>query len=256
MLFELLVFFKFLLFFDDQIVFQWWQVRPYFHLNLLLRHVFEFFILVIQWKPFRIVHVPKFVVLPPVVLLLTLFSFSIISFNILLKSFVFSQTGIEPILYVIVDSSRHVLLDLDPLVAVQLMELHQLEVFSNSPLVFVQVRVYVVVPPFSALFTNSTRQVGCNFLPFLEPIFSHFVLKDHVFFRSPVTLDLLHGTVFSIVSEKQPPIHAVHFTFVGTQCKLVLLAFEGVHVSVELLCDNADVVNFMARHQSDQFIIL
>ena len=199
--FELLVFFKFFFLLNDQIIFQGRQVRAYFHLNLLLGHVFKFFVLLIKWKPFRVVHIPEFVVLSPVVLLLALLSFSIICFDILLKCLVFSQACIEPILDVIVDPSRHVLLDLDPLVAVKLVELHQLEVFSNSPFVFVQVRVHVVVPPFSALLANSAGQVGCNFLPFLEAIFSHFVFENHVFFWGPVAFDLLHGTVFGIVSE-------------------------------------------------------
>ena len=38
---------------------------------------------------------------------------------------------------VVVDSARHVLLDLDPFVAVKLVKLHQLQVLGDGPLVLV-----------------------------------------------------------------------------------------------------------------------
>ena len=78
-------------------------------------------------------------------------------FQVLLKGLVLAETGVEPVFDVVVNSTRHQLLDLDPFVTIFLVQLHQLEVLSDGPLRFVQMGVHIVVPTFAALFADSAR---------------------------------------------------------------------------------------------------
>jgi hypothetical protein len=47
-------------------------------------------------------------------------------------------------------------LNLDPFVAEELVELHKLEILSDRPLFFVEVGIDIIIPSFSALFSDST----------------------------------------------------------------------------------------------------
>lgn len=75
----------------------------------------------------------------------------------MLKGLELPKASIEPILDVIVNASRHKLLDLNPLVAILLVELHKLEVLSEGPLFLVKVGINIVVPPFPALLADASR---------------------------------------------------------------------------------------------------
>jgi hypothetical protein len=56
-LFHDLILLQLFLFFKNDIVFEWWKVGTNFHLNLLLGHVFEFFILSVQWEALGVINV-------------------------------------------------------------------------------------------------------------------------------------------------------------------------------------------------------
>lgn len=57
--------------------------------------------------------------------------------QVLIERLIFPQRCIKSVFDVIIDTSRHELLDLDPLVAVLLVQLHQLNVLGYCPLIFV-----------------------------------------------------------------------------------------------------------------------
>jgi hypothetical protein len=64
--------------------------------------------------------------LPPVVLLFTLLSFFVVGFEVLFKCFVLPEACVKSILDVVVYTTGHMLLNLDPFVAINFVELHQL----------------------------------------------------------------------------------------------------------------------------------
>ena len=165
--------------------------------------------------------------LPPVIFLLAFLSLFVIGFKILFKGFILSEACIKPIFDVIVNTPWHVLLNLNPLIAIDLVELHELQVLSDGPLLFVQVWVHIVIPSLPTLFADSSGQKGSDLLPLFEAIFSHLLLEDHVFFRCPVTLNLLDGTILSVISEKKPPVHTLNFGLFLTKDGLLF----GRHVS-------------------------
>lgn len=149
--------------------------------------------------------------LAPIVLFLALLSPFVDCLNIVVKSFVFSEARVEAIFDIVVDSTGHVLLDLHPLVAIFLMEVHELQVLGHSPFLLVEVWIDVVVPSLTTLLSDTPRQKSCYFLPFLKAIFCNFLFQNHVFFRGPVTLDLFDRAILGVVPEQKPPIHAVDF---------------------------------------------
>lgn len=106
--------------------------------------------------------------LPPVILFLLPLSFFVVRLQVLLEGLVFAETSIEPVFDVVVDPTGHQLLNLNPLVAIFLMQLHQLKVLCDGPLLFVQIWVHIVVPAFAALFANSARQESRDLLPLFE----------------------------------------------------------------------------------------
>ena len=203
------VFFELTFLLLDDVILQGREVLANLHLDLLLGHVFEFLVLLVHGKSLRVINIPKFVVLAPVVLLFLLFSLLIMGLKVVLKGLELPEAGIEPILNVIVDASRHQLLNLDPLVAILLMELHKLEVLSESPLFLVKVGINIVVPPLPALLADASRQEGGNLLPLFEAVLSYLLLEHHVFLWGPVAFDLLDGTIFSLVPQLEPTVHAI-----------------------------------------------
>lgn len=139
--------------------------------------------------------------LSPVVLFLTLLSLFVVCLKILFEGFILSEASIKSVFNIIVNTTRHVLLYLNPFVAVDFVQLHELEVLSDSPLFFVEVWVDIVIPSLPTLLSDSTGQKGSNLLPFLQAVLSHLFLEDHVLFRCPVAFDLLDSAVLSIVPE-------------------------------------------------------
>ena len=124
---------------------------------LLLSHVLELLVLLIKRQPFGVIDISELVVLPPVVFLFALLSLAVVSFQILLEGLVFTKTCVKSVLNVIVNSSRHVLLDLNPFVSEHFVQFHKLQVFRYGPFFFVEVWVHIVVPSFTTLLANSTR---------------------------------------------------------------------------------------------------
>ena len=159
--------------------------------------------------------------LSPVVLLLALLSLLVVGFEILVKVFIFPEARIKTVLDIIVNAAGHELLDLDPLVPELLVQLHQLQILSNRPLVLVQVRVDVVVPSLAALLPDAPWQESGNLLPFLQPQLCHLFPEYHVFFRCPIALDLLHSAVACVVSEVEPSIHAFNLALVLAQHRML-----------------------------------
>lgn len=151
--------------------------------------------------------------LAPIVLFLALLSPFVDCLNIIVKSFIFSEAGIEAIFDIVVDSTWHVLLDLNPLVTIFLMEVHKLQILGNRPFLLVEIWINIIVPSLATLLSDTPRQKSCYFLPFLKAIFCNFISQDHIFFWGPVTLYLLNCAILSIFTEQKPPIHAVDFRF-------------------------------------------
>jgi len=88
-------------------------------------------------------------------------------------------------------------------------ELHQLQIFGDCPLLLVEVWVYVVVPSLSALLADPARQIGSYLLPLLQAVLCHLLFQDHVFFGCPVTFDLLDSAILGVVAEEKPSVHAL-----------------------------------------------
>ena len=148
--------------------------------------------------------------LPPVVLFLALLPLSIVGLEVLLKGFILAEGSVESILDVVIYSSWHVLLNLNPFVSKHLVELHQLKIFGDGPLFFVEVWIDIVVPSLSALLADSSRKKCGNLLPFFEAVLRNLLFKDHILFRSPVAFNLLDCTVLSIISQNEPSVHTFH----------------------------------------------
>lgn len=72
------VFFELTFLLLDDVILQGREVLANLHLDLLLGHVFEFLVLLVHGKSLRVIDIPKFVVLAPVVLLFLLFSLLIV----------------------------------------------------------------------------------------------------------------------------------------------------------------------------------
>ena len=156
-LLQQLVLLELFLLFEYDLVLERRQVRTYFHLDLLLGHVLELLILIVKWQPFRVVDIAQLIVLPPVILLFALLPLAIVGLQVLLKGLILAQAGVKPILDVVVNSTWHVLLNLHPFVAVDLVELHQLEVLGDGPFLLVEVWIDIVIPSLPALLSDSAR---------------------------------------------------------------------------------------------------
>jgi len=198
-------------------------------------------------------------VLPPVIFLFAFFSFFVIGFEILFECFVFSKTCIKSVFDIIIYTTWHVLLYLDPLVAIDFVELHQLKILSNGPFLFVQVWVDIIIPSLPTLLTYSSGQKGSDFFPLFKAIFSNLLFKNHVFFWGPVTFDLLDSAILSIVSQKKPPIHALNLGLFLTEDGLLFgrhINLEAINKAIELFVYRLDVLHLIGGHKLDQIIIL
>jgi hypothetical protein len=211
LLFVVLVFFEFLLLLLEQLRFQGWQVRSDLHLDLVLCHVLKFLVLVVHWQSLGVVHVSQFVMLSPVVFLLIFLSFFVVSFHVFFKSFEFSEACVESVLDIVINSTWHEFLYLNPLVSKVLVEFHELQVLSHGPFLLVEVGVYVVIPSLSTLLADSSRQECGDLLPLLEAVLCDLLPENHVFFRRPVAFDLLDGAVPRVIPKVKPAIHAFQF---------------------------------------------
>ena len=78
-------------------------------------------------------------------------------FKILLLGLVLAKKVIEPVFDVVVDSFRHKLFDLDPFVAEHLVQFHELNVLSDGPLHLIEFWIKVIIPPLTAMLSDSTR---------------------------------------------------------------------------------------------------
>ena len=135
------------------------------------------------------------------------------------------------------------------------MQLHELKVLRQSPLLLVEVRVDVVVPALATLLTDTPGQESGDLLPLLETVLGHLLLQDHVLLRGPVALDLLHSAVLRVVAQEQPPVHAVHGCLqlpLVLRVLIVLLGDPIVQESVNL----ADIFDLVYRHKLHQLFIL
>jgi len=150
-------------------------------------------------------------VLPPVVLLLLLVSLPIVSRDVVFEATVFLQARIESVLDVVVNTPWHERLNHHPLISIFLVKLHELEVFGDSPFFFVQVRIHIIVPSFTALLSNTPREESGNLLPFFKAVLGYLVAQDHVLLRSPVSFYLFDCSIFSAISQAEPSIHALNF---------------------------------------------
>lgn len=215
--------------------------------------------MLIQRKSLRVVHISQLVVLPPVVLLLALLALAVVRFKVLLERLVLAQRSIEPVLDVVVDSSRHMLLDLDPLVSEHLVQFHELEVLSDGPLLFVEVWIHVVIPPLTALLADSAWEEGSNLLPLLETVLCNLLFEDHVFLWGPVTFDLLNSAVFSVIPQNEPPIHALDFSLWLVEEILRVngsFGFLLLNVLIKLLVNYVDVLYLVNGDKLNQIVIL
>ena len=64
---------------------------------------------------------------------------------------------IKSILYMIISSTWKKFGDFTPLVTILFMSLNYLLIFLNSPFVFLDIRIQMIVPSFTTLFTDSSR---------------------------------------------------------------------------------------------------
>ena len=119
------------------------------------------------------------------------------------------------------------------------MKFHQLKVFGKSPLLFVQVGVYIVVPPLPALLSDPSGQEGSDLFPLFKTVLSDLLLENHVLFGGPVAFDLLDSAIFSLVPQLEPTVHTIHRCSEG-HLKLFLL-----YLLVQDLADDLDVLYFM-----------
>lgn len=136
------------------------------------------------------------------------------------------------------------LLDLDPFVTVYFVELHKLEIFRNSPFLFIEVGIDIIIPSLTALLANSSGQKGSDLLPLFEAVFSDLLLKNHIFFRCPVSFDLLDGAILRVVSEKEPPVHTLDLSLFLTVNGLLFRSHvipQALDVLIELLVHKLDV---------------
>jgi len=89
---------------------------------------------------------------------------------------------------VVISSTIQVLGYFRPFVAVLLVQTDNGLVFFCGPLVFLDVGVQVVVPPFTTLLSNSAWQCFCNITPILCPIFINIFREFLILFQPPWAL--------------------------------------------------------------------
>ena len=95
------------------------------------------------------------------------------------------QSWIIPIFDVVVCTSRKEFGDFRPFISESLVQLNYWFIFFGSPLVLLYVGVQVVVPPFSALLSDSTRKCLGNLTPVLCSILSNIFREFLIFFNWP-----------------------------------------------------------------------
>lgn len=199
---------------------------------------------------------PKLVRFIPVVFLAVPLTLLVDRFKILIKCLEPSETGIETILDVIIYSTWHKLLDLHPLVAVLFVKLHQLDVFSNCPFLFIEIWVNIIIPSLTALFANASRQKGGNLLPFLESEQVNLFLENLVLLIGPVAL---HSFCVVLILEENPSLQALVLSL-GVAKLIVLDLWNLLHfVADEFIQDRRNLIHLVDAiliHQVGQLCIL
>lgn len=90
------------------------------------------------------------------------------------------------------------------------MKLNKLEVLVDSPFVFVQVWINVIVPSLTALLAYAPRQKVSDLFPVFKTELFDLLLEQAIFVRCPVALDLLgptfilHVDVICVISKELP----------------------------------------------------
>lgn len=157
--------------------------------------------------------------------------------DVLLKAVVHLEGGVEPVFDRVVSSAGHVLRDQGPLLAVLEVQVHQLLVLVEGPLVACNVGIEMVVPPFTALFPNTTWEHGSDVVPALRTMLNNHDLEPLVLLLGPGTflaaLDLILLLKAEILEIRRLDVVA-HFVLVVWQvgAQLVLCRRE---VAVHLL---------------------
>jgi hypothetical protein len=103
----------------------------------------------------------------------------------------------------IISSTRQVFSYFGPFISIFLVGLNDGNILIISPLVFLDARVKVVVPSFSALFANSSGQSLCNVTPIFCAKLFDIKCKPIIFILTPRSFD--HGWVQNFL----PPVQAL-----------------------------------------------
>ena len=80
---------------------------------------------------------------------------------------------IPMIFYTIISTTRNVLRYNSPFITKLLMSFNKNLVFFFSPFIFFNIRIKMIMPTFSTLFTNSFSKILCNLTPISRTIFWH-----------------------------------------------------------------------------------
>jgi hypothetical protein len=115
----------------------------------------------------------------------TLLVFALLVIDVLLKAVMHFECGVETIFDRVVGSTWHVSSDQAPFLTILQEQFHEALVFFESPLVLDDIWVKVVVPSFSALLSNSTRQVRSNEVPVLGTKLLDHLSQLVILFFSP-----------------------------------------------------------------------
>ena len=99
-----------------------------------------------------------------------------------------AKSGVETVLDGVVRPARHVLGDHGPLFAELLVQLHQVLVLLESPLLLHYLRVKVVVVTLSALLAGAARQLRRDEVPALSTVVLDELQQFEVFLLRPGAL--------------------------------------------------------------------
>ena len=108
--------------------------------------------------------------------------------QVLLEGRVHFQSRIKSVFNRVVCTTMHVTSDQGPLFAILEVQVHQLLVFLNRPLVLRDFRVQMVVPSFSALLAYPTWQNGSDEVPPFSAMLNDHLLQLLVLRHRPSAL--------------------------------------------------------------------
>ena len=114
------------------------------------------------------------------------------------------ESRIKPVFNVVVGSTGYKLCDFRPLIAVLSVGLDNGSVFFLSPLVLLDIRVQVVVPPFSTLLSNPSWKCLGYIAPVFSSKFLHIFRQFSIFKTAPRPFD--HERIKNLL----PPVKALY----------------------------------------------